>query len=142
MLLKKIYKSWSNASFNTIVNKSSKKVICCNLIPSDDFYNDNININPFKDNGVNEFVEINTIEESINEQSSINNAIFAMEQRRMKRKEDREKERLEDKRELILFKKRENELDIYLEKSILQNIICKNCKLKQCICNKITTFFR
>ena len=147
ILLKKIYKSWSNASFTTDINKSSKKVICCNLIPSDFFYSDKININPFHHyNDEIDSVKINTLDESIKEQSNIDKAILEMEQLKIKRDEDRAREKEEDRlqyeRQLILLKKRQDDIDIYYEQIRLQNIICKSCKLKKCKCIKITTFFK
>ena len=65
-----------------------------------------------------------------------------MEKRKIKRDEDREIERLQDEKELLLLKQREEELDLSLEKRRLENIMCNICKTKICKCRKITTFFK
>ena len=63
-----------------------------------------------------------------------------MENKRVKREQDRENERLEDERQMILLKYRENKLDKKLQE-IYEINHCKICKNSKCKCKKIDTFF-
>ena len=72
ILLKKIYKSWTNSSFNSNSN-IHKKVISYNFVPNIVFYNNDVYSNPFYNNKKNIIIKIMTIEDSVIEQKILKN---------------------------------------------------------------------
>ena len=115
-LLKKMYKSWTNSSFDTIIDKHGK-VIYCNFIPNSIFCQNDSYINPFHrdEKDKYKFTIIPTISDTLKEQITIENELLILENKRLKREQDRENERIEDEKQLILLKDRENRLDKKLQ---------------------------
>ena len=66
---------------------------------------------------------------------------MVLENKRLKREQDRENERIEDERQMVILKDRENKLDEKTQK-LYELSNCKICKINKCTCTKIDTFFK
>ena len=108
ILLKKMYKSWSNCEFKSIVDVH-KKVISCDFIPNICFYNDGAYENPFIVIDVTKtlnLTKIPSISETLSEQSNIERQLQEIKYRKIQREIDRENERIEDEKQTLLLLER------------------------------------
>ena len=144
ILLKKMYKSWSNSEFKSSVLDNDKKVIKCDFIPNICFYNDGAYENPFKviDIMQTNLTKIPSISETLSEQSNIERQLQEIKDRKIKRELDRENERIEDEKQTLLLIERERFLDEQQTIFYNMNKKCISCKNIKCNCVKIDSFFK
>ena len=141
-LLKKLYKSWNNASIISIKD-IHKKVISCQLVPNAIFESNGTYINPFNNTNLHNFNKIPSIDQCLKSSKEIDNALKLIEQRKLKRQQDE----IEDEKLLLSLKENEIQMEYNMNKQIekqqIENSLCKNCKKqnKTCTCIKIDTFF-
>ena len=143
ILLKKMYKSWSNSEFKSI-SDIHKKVISCDFVPNICFYHNDTYQNPFKviDITKTNSTLIPSISETLAEQSNIEKQLQEIKTRKIQRELDREKERIEDEKQTLFLLEREKFLDE--QQTRFHNLTkkCIECKRVKCICIKIDTFFK
>ena len=84
---------------------------------------------------------IPTISHTLEEQINIENELLVLENKRLKGEQDRENEIIEDERQMVILKDRENKLDEKIQK-LYELSNCKICKISKCACTKIDTFFK
>ena len=138
--MKKIYKSWNNSSFNTILN-NNRKVIHCNFIPNIVFYNNGEYTNPFHNN-INNNNKIMTIEDSIMEQKNIEKSLKVIHDRKIERDRLMELDRIEDEKQILYLKERELIINDNLNRIYVTKKNCLICKSSYCKCLKIESFFK
>ena len=141
IIFKKIYKSWNNSSFNTILN-NNRKVIHCNFIPNIVFYNNGAYTNPFHNNINNNNNMIMTIEDSVIEQKNIEKSLKAIHDRKIERDRLMELDRIEDEKQILYLKERELIINDNLNRIYVTKKTCLICKSSYCKCLKIESFFK